>query len=142
VVNGCGGGDASTDPRLGDKHWFVEPSTRAVYKVNFRLACNSHDAAYSGAKVFDPFLGAEVDYFGWSRDRIDKKFLADMRTLCDRAIPEEARAARAQCHGRGSASADSESCLTNLLTADMAGAQCCTTACTTGATCSTGRDPT
>ena len=49
VANGCGPGTAGSDRRWGDISVY---SGRNL--VNFRMACNLHDAGYSGAKVKDP----------------------------------------------------------------------------------------
>jgi hypothetical protein len=100
VANGCGPGTASSDPRWGDTSVYS-----GKHLVNFRMACNLHDAGYSGAKVKDPLHGNRVvDYFTWSQARVDDKFLADMREICvDRIRPgtPSATEALAQCKGRG-----------------------------------------
>jgi hypothetical protein len=80
VSNGCGGGVASTDSRFADEWAF------GAWRVNFREACNVHDAAYSGAVVFDPFSRKVIDFRSWTQKEIDDKFLEDMRTLCRRQI--------------------------------------------------------
>lgn len=103
VSNGCGGGVASNQPRFGDTSTYRNSNNPLGkrYIVNFRQACNMHDAGYSGAKVYDPFSGKVLDLFGWSQKRIDDKFLADMRTLCERRIPASAPVALADCKARG-----------------------------------------
>jgi hypothetical protein len=71
--------------------------------VDFREACNQHDAAYSGAKVTDmPLNGGKViDYFDWTKKRIDDKFYDDMVKICDDKIPATATVARANCKASG-----------------------------------------
>jgi hypothetical protein len=100
VANGCGPGTASSDPRWGDISVYTGRSL-----VNFRVACNLHDAGYSGARVKDPLHGNRiVDYFAWSQARVDDKFLADMREICDVQIrpgSPSAKEALAECKGRG-----------------------------------------
>ena len=113
VSNGCGGGAAGNDPKLGDDSEFVDSEipfadvsswNRAKkYRVNFREACKQHDAGYSGAKVREMALngGKVIDYFTWTRAEIDKKFLVDMRKLCDAQIPATATVARTNCKQNG-----------------------------------------
>lgn len=101
LANGCGPGKASSEERWGDTSTYKDST--GTYVVNFRAACNLHDAGYSGAKVRDTINGGTVDYLSWTRKRVDDKFLADMRKLCDEQIPSEAVNARAQCKGRGGA---------------------------------------
>ena len=100
VANGCGPGTASSDPRWGDTSVYT-----GKHLVNFRMACNLHDAGYSGARVKDPLHGNRiVDYFTWSQTRVDDKFLDDMREICDDRIrpgTPSATEALAQCKGRG-----------------------------------------
>jgi len=100
VANGCGPGTASSDPRWGDTSVYT-----GRHLVNFRMACNLHDAGYSGARVKDPLHGNRiVEFFGWSQARVDDKFLDDMREICDDRIrpgTPHATEALAQCKGRG-----------------------------------------
>ncbi len=103
VSNGCGGGDASTDPRYGDTSTYLNSNNPfgKRYQVNFREACNLHDAGYSGARVRDSINGGIIDYLGWTQKRVDDKFLADMRKLCEKGIPASAPVALADCKARG-----------------------------------------
>ncbi len=103
VINGCGGGTASTDSRTWDTSSFRNSwASSKRYPVNFRAACNVHDAGYSGAKVRDPLRNnAIVDFWGWDQKRIDDRFLFDMRAICNRSIPRFAKGARADCVSRG-----------------------------------------
>ena len=45
--------------------------------------------------------GKVIDYFTWTRAEIDKKFLVDMRKLCDAQIPATATVARTNCKQNG-----------------------------------------
>jgi hypothetical protein len=113
VSNGCGGGDAGTDDKYGDDSAFVNTdvpfadlvqwSKAFKYKVNFREACMQHDAAYSHAKVKEMALngGKIIDYFTWTKQRIDEKFLADMIKICDATIPKDAKVALNNCKNNG-----------------------------------------
>lgn len=113
VSNGCGGGDAGTDPQYGDNSAFVDseiPFADNVewkkafkYPVNFRAACMQHDAGYSHAKVKDMALngGKIIDYFTWTKKRVDNKFLKDMIKICDASIPKSAKIALNNCKNNG-----------------------------------------
>jgi hypothetical protein len=97
VSNGCGPGrNSNFRPRPGDV------STYGRFKVNFRLACDLHDAGYLGAAVADPINGGYVDTFDWTREQVDAKFLADERKLCGEQISSDhsdAQRALAVCIG-------------------------------------------
>ncbi|MBK9740003.1 MAG: hypothetical protein IPO93_10890 [Actinobacteria bacterium] len=100
VSNGCGGGDASTEPKEFDTSTYYEGGETFV--VNFRDACKIHDAGYSGAKVADPFHGgAVVDYFTWTRPAVDANFLEDILRICDLQVPSWATRALRECKGTG-----------------------------------------
>lgn len=104
VANGCGGGVAGTEARFGDRSKYFNTNNPLApgFWVNFRKACNLHDAGYSGAKVRDNLHGgASIDFFTWDQKRIDDKFLDDMRLLCDDQIPATAPGAIADCKARG-----------------------------------------
>ncbi len=109
VSNGCGGGPwkalAAAQNVLADKHTYKNSNINplaASFMVDFRDACNLHDAGYSGAVVRDKLHGgAIVDYRSWARQPVDVKFLQDMQLLCDRQIPAGASTARANCKARG-----------------------------------------
>ena len=66
--------------------------------VKIRPACNVHDAGYAGVTVEDPFSGHVVDFREWSRADVDRKFMADVRSICRKALntPKE-RADRTTC---------------------------------------------
>ena len=79
----------------------VDPSPWAapwVFFVNFRPACDMHDAGYDGGFVFDSINGGIVDTRPQSRLTIDNRFYNDLITLCNRQIGGNAPAARVQCY--------------------------------------------
>ena len=70
-----------------------------TYDVDFRDACNLHDAGYEGRLglivdgvwveqrlVYDRILDVDVDYSTRSRRQVDEHFYADMRALCVQQI--------------------------------------------------------
>jgi hypothetical protein len=104
VSNGCGGGgwDAlvAAQNYLGDTHTYQQSLGRS-YTVSFVAACNLHDAGYGGHTVRDAINGGTIDFRTWSRQRVDRSFLGNMRTLCTRQIPARAANARAKCYSTG-----------------------------------------
>jgi hypothetical protein len=79
----------------------VDPSPWAapwVFFVNFRPACDMHDAGYDGGIVFDSINGGIVDTRTQSRLTIDNRFYNDLITLCNRQIGGNAPIARAHCY--------------------------------------------
>jgi len=79
----------------------VDPSPWAapwVFIVNFRPACDMHDAGYDGGLVFDTLTGAVVDTRFQSRLTIDNRFYNDLITLCNRQIGGNAFVARSLCY--------------------------------------------
>ncbi len=119
VSNGCGGGDAGTDPKYGDDSEYINSeipyadesgwNSAHKYYVNFREACKQHDAAYSHAKVNGEMTlrgrpkpkPKIVDYFTWTKQKIDTKFLADMIKICEVSIPKTAKIALNNCKNYG-----------------------------------------
>jgi hypothetical protein len=104
VSNGCGGGEASEEWRFGDTSTFRNSNNPfgKRYVVDFREACNLHDAGYSGARVRDVLHGGVVvDFFTWTRKAVDKRFLEDMILICERTIPASAATALADCKATG-----------------------------------------
>jgi hypothetical protein len=67
------------------------------FTVNFRGACDMHDAAYAGGYVIDPFNGFPVDTSRQSRLTIDLDFQSDLKTLCRGSIPWDAPGALVAC---------------------------------------------
>ena len=79
----------------------VDPSPWAwpyVFVVNFRPACDMHDAGYDGGFVFDLINGGLVDTRSQSRLTIDNRFYNDLITLCNRQIGANAFVARSLCY--------------------------------------------
>ncbi|MEX2049186.1 MAG: hypothetical protein WEB90_06385, partial [Gemmatimonadota bacterium] len=110
VSNGCGGEGwdivVKVENYLGNTHtygdsWF-NPLAK-TYTVNFKKACDLHDAGYGGQMVYDTINKRSIDYRRWSRKAVDKKFLADMLKLCNRQIPARAKYARQKCKSTGGA---------------------------------------
>jgi hypothetical protein len=78
----------------------VDPSPWAapwVFVVNFRPACDMHDAGYDGGIVYDPRRGY-VDTRVLSRRTIDDRFYDDLINQCNAQIGWNAPAARFQCY--------------------------------------------
>lgn len=88
---------------LFDQHPLPDPSPWAfpwLFWVNFRPACDMHDAGYDGGIVFDVVNGGSVvDTRGLSRSTIDARFFNDLLTLCNQQIPWHAPVARSTCYG-------------------------------------------
>jgi len=78
----------------------VNPLARK-YTVNLVEACNLHDAGYTGSIAVDKLRGGVKDFRKWTRRQVDDKFLADMRLICTRTIPENAAVGRRNCQGTG-----------------------------------------
>ncbi len=93
VSNGCGPGGANTAPHWSgkDRQTYTTDSGAAV-TVSFRDACDLHDAAYSGALVWDNINGGWVDFSEprWTKEAINEKFKHDLQRLCFRAFPDAA----------------------------------------------------
>lgn len=109
VSNGCGGSGWSafvtTQNYVGNSSAFVDsnvnPNAKS-YTVEFKVACDIHDAGYSGVVISDPLHGGRrVDFRTWSRQQVDAKFLEDMQLLCERQIPAAAKTALANCKATG-----------------------------------------
>jgi hypothetical protein len=58
-------------------------------KVDFTDACDLHDAAYSGALVWDRINGQFIDFSDpyWTKERINDKFRLDLQRMCFRNFP-------------------------------------------------------
>jgi hypothetical protein len=81
VSNGCGGAQYG-ETAESVQNWLLDTKVYGGETVNFRMACNLHDAGYGGATVADPFLKRVVDYRTWTRLQVDEKFRQDLSTLC------------------------------------------------------------
>ena len=109
VSNGCGGGSWDTvvaaQNYVGNTSKFADSNVNPLarsYPVNFKDACDLHDACYSGAVVRDKLNGGSIaDFRNFSRAACDTKFLADMRWQCTRQIPGTSRTALANCQSTG-----------------------------------------
>jgi hypothetical protein len=93
-VNGCGtAGYGPTAEWLqnyfGDVRSYGFAQDRTA--VRLRNACNIHDAAYSGATIYDAIDKRYVDFRTWSRLKIDKKFRGDIRQMCRRELSQPKR---------------------------------------------------
>ena len=109
VSNGCGG--PRWDPVVNGENYLGNTSKYAdsninplarTYTVNFKDACDLHDAGYAGAVVRDKLNGNRiVDFRNWSRRRVDDKFLDDMRLLCARQLPKTTLTALKNCKSTG-----------------------------------------
>jgi hypothetical protein len=102
--NGCSGPPFNTllnqsppipDPTTGFPFFFPVPR---FFVVDFRPACDMHDAGYEGGLVIDPIFGVPVNTSSQSRLTVDLKFLGDLRYLCSRSIPWDAPTALVSCH--------------------------------------------
>ncbi|MFA7324275.1 MAG: hypothetical protein WC005_07950 [Candidatus Nanopelagicales bacterium] len=104
ISNGCGGSGLPGVP-VEAQNWWADTKQytdrQHEYTVNFRSACNVHDAAYSGLTFKDPFSGKDsgkvIDFRRWSRKAIDEKFLTNLVSLCRKTIDRQA--ALDQCEG-------------------------------------------
>ena len=112
VSNGCGPGVPSNEPQWADTSTYAKyPTTDPDGPeriVDFRAACNLHDAGYSGARVLDPLHEDRVfDSFTWTKEEVDLKFRRDMWLLCDQAFAGKTGwgIALKNCKGTGGAGA-------------------------------------
>jgi hypothetical protein len=108
VSNGCGGGVATWDVGVlaqnyfGNEHTYFDSGSGLKYTVNFKDACDLHDAGYGGHTVVDklrPGKQGIKDFRDSTRREVDNKFLQDMRLLCHQGIPATAEDALAKCIG-------------------------------------------
>jgi hypothetical protein len=99
VSNGCGGAQWGN---FWEKvqNFFLDSQKYYGFRVDFRDACNAHDAGYGGFTVKDPVTHRVTDFRTWTRARVDQKFQSDLQTLCSRKIKgdsQKARMARQAC---------------------------------------------
>jgi hypothetical protein len=93
--NGCGGKVngfiSSVSNFLLDKQSFVDSYLNPAapsFTVDFRPACDLHDAGYAGGIVKNAFKNNTViDYRTWSRKQIDDQFLENLKAICVQQIP-------------------------------------------------------
>lgn len=109
LANGCGGdlGELALGIQnyLGNTSVYTNSRVNPLakrYRVNFKPACDLHDAGYEGVAVTDMINGGLItDYSTMSRRQVDLKFLRDMQKICKRQIPKKAKLARRKCMGTG-----------------------------------------
>lgn len=106
VSNECGGAGwdsvVAIENWVGNRSTFYDNRLGESFTVDFRDACNLHDAGYGGATVRDILAGRRghrpiVTFRRWSRRAVDDKFQADMQKICLRDIPKRASLARYSC---------------------------------------------
>jgi hypothetical protein len=107
VSNGCGGEGWKTlvwvENYFGNEHTYKNSNRNplaASYTVDFKDACDLHDAGYAGVTVRDTVSNRIVDFRTWSRKQVDDKFWRDMKKICG-TIPADATVARSKCTGVG-----------------------------------------
>ncbi len=85
VTDGCGQADSAF--RANDQTY--RSTDGKTLKVDFTDACDLHDAAYSGALVWDRINGQFIDFSDpyWTKDRINDKFRLDLQRMCFRNFP-------------------------------------------------------
>src|SRR5690348_15379707 len=88
VANGCG--QEGSLFRAHDQTYETDRGEQVT--VDFTESCDLHDAAYSGALVWDAISGKFVDFSDpkWTKDAINEKFKHDLQRLCFRAFPDAA----------------------------------------------------
>jgi hypothetical protein len=88
VSDGCG--QEGSLFRAHDQTYETDKGQKV--NVDFNEACNLHDAAYSGALVWDSINGSFIDYSEprWTKAAINEKFKHDLQRLCFRAFPDAA----------------------------------------------------
>jgi hypothetical protein len=85
VSNGCGPTSAVT---YKNRQTYARDEGETI-TVSFRDACDLHDAAYSGAYVWDPINEEFVDFSDpkWTKQTINEKFKRDLQRSCSIWIP-------------------------------------------------------
>jgi hypothetical protein len=81
--------------------WNSETNTMVPFPVDFKPACDLHDTGYAGLHVIDEFgkgPNASVDFSTWTKEKVDEKFLVDLRKICDRTITTNSQA-KDKCKG-------------------------------------------
>ena len=86
VSDGCGQADSAFRANHQTYH---EHRTERSSKSTSRTPAPLHDAAYSGALVWDRINGQFVDFSDpyWTKDRINHKFKLDLQRMCFRNFP-------------------------------------------------------
>ncbi len=85
VSNGCG--PASLSNNFTNLSTFADNAGNS-FTVNFRPACDLHDAGYAGAIIVDTLNTPRhvVNFRNWTRKEVDTKFLKDLQLICRRTI--------------------------------------------------------
>lgn len=85
VSDGCG--QTGSVFRAHDQTYESTDGKRLT--VDFTDACDLHDAAYSGALVWDRINGQFIDFSDpyWTKAQINEKFKLDLQRLCFRSFP-------------------------------------------------------
>lgn len=87
VSNGCGGAQFGPGA-LAVQNWLLDTQEYGGVPVDFRVACNLHDAGYGGLTVYDPFFRRVVDYRTWTRADVDAIFRLHLRRLCHKYLDD------------------------------------------------------
>lgn len=99
--NGCGPKWLPGFPFLINHQTFKgKDSTTGVttkFRVDFKPACDLHDAGYAGALVINRFGASPLDYNTYSKAAVDKKFFYDLCKICDQTIPSSNKEALEKC---------------------------------------------
>ena len=85
VSDGCG--QAGSEFKAHDQTY--KSNNGQSLTVDFTDACNLHDAAYSGALVWDRINGQFIDFSDsyWTKAQINEKFRLDLQRLCLKKFP-------------------------------------------------------
>lgn len=86
VSNGCGGQTGYKKIDQWEKT-LLDERTLGNKTVDFRPACNAHDAGYSGFTIKNPRTGEVIDYLRYSRNMVDGEFLLDFQKICEKNFP-------------------------------------------------------
>ncbi|MBI3428989.1 MAG: hypothetical protein HY050_02815 [Actinobacteria bacterium] len=85
VSNGCGG--QGLGKALGNlQNAALDVRKYSNVTVDFRPACNVHDAGYSGLTVKDPIMNLIIDFRAWTRKQVDFNFYQEIGQLCINAL--------------------------------------------------------
>ena len=108
VSNGCGSSGLAEQlqHRVANEHTYTDTDSPLdlgadSFTVDFRPACDLHDAGYVGAVVEDRLNCGVKDFRNWTRKQVDDAFLANLRLMCTCQIPAGAAAARDKCKTDG-----------------------------------------
>jgi hypothetical protein len=101
--NGCGPAWLPGFPLLINQQTFGGKDSvskvNVSFTVNFKRACDLHDAGYAGLFVINRFGASPLDYGTYSKAAVDTKFFYDLCKICDETIPASNAKAREKCKG-------------------------------------------